>query len=199
MARRWSAEERAQATAWFCGGLTAAEIGRRLGRTTGAVHALISKADVVRPPTGLPQGTLVDPDVAEWASQYSWHLRAGYATRSTGKRSYVNLAREIMSPPDDMIVDHINGDPLDNRRSNLRVVSSAVNLQNRKALSTNVTGIRGVTYDPRSSKRPYVATAGLNGKVHRLGTFATADEAKSVVHKWRLKNMPGYVPSREVA
>ncbi len=43
----------------------------------------------------------------------------------------VSLSRSIMKPPSDLIVDHINGDVLDNRRINLRIVTRRANVLNR--------------------------------------------------------------------
>jgi hypothetical protein len=78
-----------------------------------------------------------------------------------------------------MHVDHVNGDKLDNRRTNLRVVTNAQNQINRHALNrNNKTGLRGVNYTPHlSPSKPWRAQITANRKNVHLGLFATRDEA----------------------
>lgn len=74
------------------------------------------------------------------------------------------------------VVDHINGDPGDNRIANLRSGSQAENCQNIRApKSNNTTGYLGVSFDKARGR--YVAAVGLNGKRHVLGRFDTAEQA----------------------
>jgi len=76
--------------------------------------------------------------------------------------------------PDNMI-DHIDGNPLNNKLNNLRDVSSFVNQQNRKkAQRSSLTGLIGVT-----EKRPgrYYARITADGERKCLGTFDTPEQA----------------------
>lgn len=98
----------------------------------------------------LSQGkvALVDDTDFEWLNQWKWFYHQGYAERSINlgivngkqKTKNVKMHRLILGtlpakpnlyidPP---MVDHINGDSLDNRRSNLRGATSKTNQQNRK-------------------------------------------------------------------
>ena len=71
-------------------------------------------------------------------------------------------------------IDHINGDPGDNRWSNLRLADRRINCQNhRKAFRQNRTGLIGVT--PKRMR--FEAGITVNGRRRYLGSFATADEA----------------------
>jgi len=80
--------------------------------------------------------------------------------------------------PKGELVDHINGEPLDNRRSNLRVVSVTLNIANRKYMHRrNTTGVRGVQFDKRGLETPWSASIFANWKNHSLGMFATVEEA----------------------
>lgn len=72
-------------------------------------------------------------------------------------------------------VDHINGNKIDNRISNLRQASRHENARNRGLQSNNKTGYVGVR-KPRGCRR-YTATIGINGQQKRLGLFDTAEEA----------------------
>ena len=77
--------------------------------------------------------------------------------------------------PDEMI-DHLDGNPLNNRISNLRDVSRSVNNQNqREAGSDNSTGFLGVSFPKRAGK--FRSRIMLNGKLKHLGYFPTAELA----------------------
>jgi hypothetical protein len=78
------------------------------------------------------------------------------------------------------VVDHINGNKLDNRRENLRIVTQVENQANRhRANKNNTSGWRGVFAPPRLAgfARPWTASIVANGKQIFLGNFATMDEA----------------------
>jgi hypothetical protein len=83
------------------------------------------------------------------------------------------MHRWIMRPSDGMQVDHINGNGLDNRRSNLRIVTSQQNAKNRRMSRHNRVGLKAVTKD-RGRYRSYIR---VNGQMIHLGMFATPEEA----------------------
>lgn len=72
-------------------------------------------------------------------------------------------------------IDHINGDKLDNRIKNLRVVTAQQNQMNRGPTSRNTTGFKGVTWDSRLKK--FSASIRANGKRQHLGYFNEAMRA----------------------
>lgn len=77
-------------------------------------------------------------------------------------------------PAADMLIDHLNGDGLDNRIANLRLASAAVNQQNqRRAQSRSKTGFLGVS----TGKKKFNAQIWINGRTRYLGTFATPELA----------------------
>lgn len=57
-----------------------------------------------------------------------------------------------MGSPEGMTIDHIDGNTLNNRKSNLRIVLEKDNHKNVKKKSTNTSGIRGVSYNKRENK-----------------------------------------------
>ena len=75
----------------------------------------------------------------------------------------------------DCDLDHINGDPQDNRIINLRQVSHAENMQNKKLHSNNNSGQPGVSFIKQYTK--WRACIGLNGKVQHLGWFDSLEDA----------------------
>ena len=86
--------------------------------------------------------------------------------------------------PDDEI-DHINGDPLDNRMANLREATSSQNKMNRRgARRDNKGGVRGVERLPSGM---YRARYRLNGKSVHVGVYPTLDEAGEAATEARLR------------
>ena len=71
-------------------------------------------------------------------------------------------------------LDHINGDPLDNRIGNLRLCTHMQNQHNRKISKNNKTGFKGVILRPCGKFEARITVA---GKVKYLGRFITATEA----------------------
>lgn len=76
------------------------------------------------------------------------------------------------------IIDHIDGDGLNNRRSNLRPSNEFLNRMN-SAIAHSSSGLRGV--HKTSEKKPWKAAAERKGKFIHLGYFNTAEEARAVV------------------
>jgi len=72
-------------------------------------------------------------------------------------------------------LDHINGNGLDNRISNLREATSAQNNRNTPRRCDNTSGYKGVCY--HISNKRYTAGIRINGVGKHLGSFATAKEA----------------------
>jgi HNH endonuclease len=101
-----------------------------------------------------------------------------YAASTRLKRIYgsVLLHRAIINAPKGMCVDHINGNTLDNRRSNLRLATHKQNMQNRKKHNCK-NPYKGV-YEKRSGR--YTAMIFDNSKLKNLGVFETAEEAAKV-------------------
>lgn len=90
---------------------------------------------------------------------------------------------------DRRIGDHINGNKLDNRRSNLRIVDASGSSQNVSGRGRS--RFRGV-YPQRSGR--WQARVKFQGETHYLGTYATEEEAAVVAEAKRHELMPFYVP-----
>lgn len=91
------------------------------------------------------------------------------------------LSRLIMSATDkNQCIDHINGNPLDNRRSNLRVVTHQENMMNKKNYKNNTSEIKGVNLN---KKGLWVARI----QVGNQRIFLGSSKDKSVVEKLRLE------------
>jgi len=79
------------------------------------------------------------------------------------------LHREIMNAEKSVVVDHINGDKLDNRKQNLRICTQQQNTFNSKLPVTNNSGIKGVYWCNKRLK--WVAQISHNGKTIPLGRY----------------------------
>jgi hypothetical protein len=141
-----------------------------------------------RPKPVLPQGddvrliplgdgayAYVDAADYEWLSQWDWHLcSGGYAARwERGKRIYMH--RQIMQPPEGMLVDHRDGNRANNHRSNRRVCTPAENRCNRRKRCNSRSRFKGVWYD--KARRKWRARCSYDGRCHRLGYFDSEVEA----------------------
>lgn len=124
------------------------------------------------------QSFIVDPEVRELIRLYLWRIDStNHVTSNTcGKR--VLLSRLIMGLDDFnfLQVDHISGNPLDNRRKNLRICTPLDNSRNRPIRSDNLTGYKGVSYRARVNK--YIARISPHpGERIFLGQFNTPQDA----------------------
>jgi len=127
---------------------------------------------------------IVDRIDVERVSQFLWSATTirgrwysvGRVVNEEGWSKLMLMHRFIVNPPDSAIVDHKNGNALDNRRSNLRLATKAENAMNSRLRSDNTSGYRGVTYDARRKSRPWRAFI-RDGGQRWLGYYETAEEA----------------------
>lgn len=125
---------------------------RRDGQVVG--HALVDAADFA------------------WLSQWTWRLGSeGYAVRSEtagGRKRTVYMHRELAATAPGTVVDHVNRNRLDNRRSNLRratVGQNNANGRDRPRRSPH----RGVYWHSGAGR--WVAQISVEGKNRHLGLF----------------------------
>lgn len=147
------------------------------------------------------QFAVVDDADFECLSQYKWYFLKGRAVRKPrtyeGKRvGLVWMHRVIMRPPDNMVVDHINGNKLDNRRINLRVCSKSQNEWNKRAYKTNTSGMKNVYWN--KSKKRYVVSFSKYRKKIILGHFSSFQEAVKVRNENVIEVHEGFNPVIQV-
>ena len=100
----------------------------------------------------------------------------GYATARIGSTSSATAQSVIMGcPPDGMVIDHINRNRLDNRKSNLRFTTRKENARNRGTMSNNTSGYTGVHYQKASRK--WRASIAVDYQRIQLGEFDTKEDA----------------------
>lgn len=180
-------------------------ICRSRGGYRGSWHAVCAgdvcgrfkrRAAAPVPPEGarvipLSQGKFAVVDAADYAGvvRYSWYAAPSplrgtppsqgesyiwYAVRKEGGRT-VRMHRVIMAAPRGMVVDHINHDGLDNRRSNLRVCTHRENIRNQRGQRGRSSRYKGVSRDRRLGK--WRSQIWHEGRHTYLGLFESEIEA----------------------
>lgn len=140
---------------------------------------------------------LVDDADRDLVSQYKWSIaftnkgRSPYVcTAIRGvKRPWITLRlhRLIMDARDPkLLVDHINHDTLDNRRSNLRVCSHSENNQNSTIRKKNKAGLKGTYFHPKTGK--FGAQIQVRKSKIFLGLYPTAIEAHEAYRQASIKH-----------
>lgn len=125
--------------------------------------------------------TIVDAeDFDRLATRASWRAMRDkgnslYAVGDAKGNRLERMHRIVLQAPRKILVDHINGHGLDNRKANLRLATYSENLRNARISKRNSTGYKGVSWCKRSEK--FVAHICFNGKAKFIGYFRTAQDA----------------------
>lgn len=134
--------------------------------------------------------TIVDDEDFEWLIQSKWCAYRGrcgyYAVRTEYglRQRTLRMHRVILNAPSNVGVDHINGDSLDNRKSNLRFATAQQNQANRKHPNkNNQLGIKGV----RKIGDKYGAYIKHNRKQINLGYFTLLEDADKAYRSAEIK------------
>lgn len=135
--------------------------------------------------------TTFDASEVEWVSQKRWYhstnvnnphaqyvAATGRHYRQDGQRYTLYLHRFIMGKYTDIdgaLIDHIDRNPLNNTKANLRVANTQLNQLNKRAYGATGNGLLGV-YKTVNGKR-WRTTLKWDGKTHYIGTYDTPTEA----------------------
>lgn len=141
------------------------------------------------------QQTIVDDDDWKWLSEFCWHARVSHGGRKfyayrglwdpQAKRMRpIPMHREIIGATPELHVDHISGDTLDNRRSNLRLCTRSQNLANSETRINKSSRFKGVSWHKRD--KSWYAYINQEGSRINIGSFreeiaaAVAYDAKAI-------------------
>jgi hypothetical protein len=122
----------------------------------------------------------------EMLNQYHWHASPiTGAVSSRGGQKKVLMHRLIMNAPEHLEVDHIDGNRLNNLRSNLRLCTSSENKKNRGLRSDTTSGYKGVSFHKQTGKWGARIHNGENYK--HLGLFDDKKVAAKVYNEAAIK------------
>lgn len=158
--------------------------GARRGRAGAIMPQVLIKADEN---ITLTKGkfALVDDEDYEKVSQLSWKYTGGYAAHNytvKGKQGCIYMHRLIMNAKKGEFVDHVNHDPLDNRRTNLRLCTHSQNHMNRTKLPNRSSRYKGVTWNKQVGK--WKASIQAKGKYRYIGYFDKEHHAALAYDMW---------------
>ena len=129
-------------------------------------------AGIIKPTSG---EVLIDTEDVERIKHYKWYIsirKSKLYCYGTIQGKKIALHRFILNTTN--VVDHINGNSLDNRKSNLREVTAEQNCYNKKIANKFFAGIIKTNY---KREKPYMVFFTHKGKELFLGSFPTYEEA----------------------
>ncbi len=156
----------------------------------------------------LTQGkfAFIDDEDFERVSKYKWYAvknkKQFYVKRGenmgNNKIKHYSLHHEIMGkiPKGFTNIDHIDRNPLNNQKSNLRFCTFSQNMQNRRKQSNNSSGYNGVTWHKKSQK--WRAETRFNKKHISLGLYVNIKDAAKAYNKFALEHHKEFAVLNEI-
>jgi hypothetical protein len=124
---------------------------------------------------------IVDEDMYYDLIQYKWHFTNNYIYTN----NHLALHRHVMNYTGKDFVDHINGNTLDNRKENLRILTPKQNAMNRTSGKNTSSKYIGVHLNRKTNR--WVSRINTNGRNIHLGTFDTEIEAAKARDEYTIK------------
>jgi len=138
---------------------------------------------------------LVDDEDYKYLNQFKWWAKKGkknfYAVRknySYKKPKLIRMHREIMNPPENMFIDHINHNGLDNQRKNLRIVTNQQNMMNQQLRKNTSSKFKGVRFFKLN--KLWQSYIGHNQKQIHIGFFKKEIDA-AIAYNQKAKELFG--------
>lgn len=137
-----------------------------------------------------PLAWFASPTLTQWYARTNVRLDSGRATTRT-------MHRMILEPTKGLQIDHIDGDGLNNTRSNLRLVTQSQNLQNMRVVRKHTSRYKGV-YQPKGETKWFVAIR-TGGRQIYLGRFAIEEEAAEAYNASALEHFGEFARLNDVS
>jgi hypothetical protein len=145
-------------------------------------NTFIEKENYVEMYTRKEEKILIDKEDKELLSNHTWSIDNNGRVIAKINKKYTQIGRFLLNPPSDKEVDHINRDPLDNRRCNLRICSHMDNSKNRDDERTKK--FRGVS---KLRENAYVMRIKYDGNYRIDRTFLTEIAAANAYNYYAKK------------
>ena len=116
--------------------------------------------------------TVIDTEDIPKIKKYKWRMTNGYI--KSGEEN-LQMSRIIMNPPNNMEVDHIDRNPLNNQKSNLRICTRSQNQMNTRSKLNGTSKYKGVHWNTR--RKVWIAKIKINSATHQIGQFKSEIEA----------------------
>lgn len=157
--------------------------------------ALFNNMDIViHSALGLFKCT-IDDNMNHLVCKYKWFYSSGYAmTKIKGSRTYMH--RLIMGAVPGEMIDHINGNTLDNRLCNLRFTNKSLNSINSKKRVGTSSKYRGVTWHAQNKR--WLAQTGIKGKHISIGCFKNEVDAAIAYNNYMINLYGSYAKPNEI-
>ena len=143
----------------------------------------------------LTQGkvAIVDDEDFDYLNQWKWfannHNGKFYVGRSItvskNKKIRIYMHRFIMKPEKVMVIDHLDSNPLNNQKNNLRICTHAENMRNSKINTNNKSGYKGVSF--QENRNNYRASIKFNNKTINIGNYIDPIDAARAYNEAALK------------
>lgn len=129
----------------------------------------------------------IDDDDYKNVSQYRWSMSAdGYAkTNVMINKKWTTICMHRIILKTKIILDHVDGNPLNNQKYNLRECTRGENSRNQKTRCNNTSGYKGVSWNDEKGK--WVSRIHFNYKSHYIGSFNCKHEAARTYNKKALE------------
>lgn len=123
---------------------------------------------------------IIDSEDYDVIKNHTWYRsKIGYIVSdifiNKNKNNQIRLHRLIMNADNKMLIDHIDGNKLDNRKCNLRLATKQENARNSKIPKSNTSQYKNVSF--RKDRNKWRSYINISGKQISLGHFETKEEA----------------------
>lgn len=138
---------------------------------------------------------VVSPEDFEYLNQMSWYVGVnGYAMSGYGNYAHTHVVSRVFGrrPGGNEVVDHVNRDPRDNRRENLRIITRQQNSYNSLGRKQRVSLYKGIVRPKPNSRNGYWASLKVKPEKHRLGPFETQEQAAKAYDYFCRLHIPEY-------
>ena len=151
------------------------QYGVPYGKPRSRTCRYIKDGNVLRVITAKGQIILADASDSEQITKYSWCVsKTGYAVANINNK-VTKMHRYILGKEcDGKMIDYKNGNPLDNRKINLRLCTARENARNVRAGKNNKLGYLGIRMTPSGKFNVRIVADGIE---HHIGNYASIEEA----------------------